>query len=97
MAKMVEVKCGQCKDSFMARVIDRKRGWGIYCSKSCKAKKQESRTGQYKKYSHSGVARNTFLKYAKEYGGAPQFHSETGDYEGFTSDFSNEEHDCNKD
>ena len=36
----VECKCKQCKQPFMARVADRKRGWGRFCSKSCKAKKQ---------------------------------------------------------
>ena len=43
----VECKCKNCKEPFMARVADRKRGWGKFCSKSCKAKKQEKRTGQY--------------------------------------------------
>ena len=32
----------------MARVADRKRGWGKFCSKSCKAVKQESITHQYR-------------------------------------------------
>jgi hypothetical protein len=45
-----KVKCGCCKEEFEARVADIKRGWGKYCSKSCKAKKQESMTGQYKNY-----------------------------------------------
>lgn len=40
MSSKVEVKCKQCKTVFMARVADRKRGWGKFCSKSCKAKKQ---------------------------------------------------------
>jgi hypothetical protein len=31
----------------MARIADRKRGWGKFCSKSCKAVVQEKRTGQY--------------------------------------------------
>lgn len=29
----------------MARVADRKRGWGKFCSKSCKAIRQTQRTG----------------------------------------------------
>lgn len=41
----VIVKCKRCKDPFVARVADRKRGWGIYCSKSCKAIRQTQRTG----------------------------------------------------
>lgn len=40
MPSKVEVKCKQCDSLFMARVADRKRGWGKFCSKSCKAKKQ---------------------------------------------------------
>lgn len=39
----VEVKCKTCKTPFMARVADRKRGWGKFCSKSCKAIKQTQR------------------------------------------------------
>ena len=48
--EMVVVKCKECKEEFSARVADRKRGWGKFCSKSCKAKKQEKRTHQYRKY-----------------------------------------------
>lgn len=44
--KMVERKCKWCRKPFQARVADVKRGWGLFCSKSCKAKKQEKRTGQ---------------------------------------------------
>lgn len=44
--KMVEVKCQCCKTPFMARVADRKRGWGKFCSKSCKAIKQTQKTGR---------------------------------------------------
>ena len=50
MVATVEVKCNRCKSMFTARVADRKRGWAKYCSKSCKAKEQESRTGQYEDY-----------------------------------------------
>jgi hypothetical protein len=50
MAATVIVKCKCCKTEFTARVADRKRGWAKFCSKSCKAKKQEARTGQYAAY-----------------------------------------------
>lgn len=50
MAAMIEVKCQNCKDKFEVRVADRKRGWGKFCSKSCKAIKQEGRTGQNRLY-----------------------------------------------
>jgi hypothetical protein len=50
MALMVDRICPRCKDPFKARAVDVKRGWGIYCSKTCKAIKQEQRTGQYANY-----------------------------------------------
>lgn len=45
----VEVVCARkgCCVKFMARVDDRKRGWGRFCSKSCKAAEQEGRTHQH--------------------------------------------------
>ncbi|WP_244136122.1 MULTISPECIES: hypothetical protein [unclassified Burkholderia] len=48
--KMVERKCKRCKTPFFARAADVKRGWGLFCSKSCKAIKQEQRTGQCRAY-----------------------------------------------
>ena len=47
---MQTTTCKCCKSKFEARVADIKRGWGKYCSKSCKAKKQESNTGQFKNF-----------------------------------------------
>jgi hypothetical protein len=51
MASMQEItcKCG-CKMKKMVRTADVKRGWGLFFSKSCKAKWQERKTGQYKDY-----------------------------------------------
>jgi hypothetical protein len=46
----VEVRCKRCKKPFLARLADRARGWGKFCSKSCKAIKQEARTGQFGNY-----------------------------------------------
>lgn len=48
MASMVTRICGSCKNEFEAREADVKHGWAKYCSKSCKAIKQEQRTGQYR-------------------------------------------------
>lgn len=99
-ASMVEVKCKCCKQPFLARVADRKRGWGKFCSKSCKAIKQENRTGQYSNYLQkdynyrgSGVSKETYQEYQNEYGGIPQF-SRNGEYEGFQEDggFDNTQH-----
>lgn len=50
MTATVEVACKQCKSMFVARVADRKRGWAKFCSKSCKATKQEIQTGQHAAY-----------------------------------------------
>jgi len=42
MPHMTTVKCRnkKCGKEFEARTADVKRGWGKFCSKSCKAKKQ---------------------------------------------------------
>lgn len=42
------VKCKNpvCRKKFNARQADLNRGWGKFCSKSCKAYDQERRTGQ---------------------------------------------------
>ncbi len=37
---MVDRKCKNCKKWIKVRSADIKRGWGKFCSKSCKAKKQ---------------------------------------------------------
>lgn len=92
MPSMIEVKCKRCKQPFMARVADRNRGWGRFCSKSCKAIKQERRTGQHADYKH----RENFTQlvrdanggkgprdFQREFGGIPQFNNR-GEYEGFT-------------
>jgi hypothetical protein len=49
---MVRVICAnkRCGCEFEARQADINRGWGKYCSKSCKAVKQEKRTGQYRQF-----------------------------------------------
>ncbi len=60
--KTIEVVCAcGCKRKFTVRVADRKRGWGKYASKSCKAVAQERRTGQMAAYldrqrGHSAVS-----------------------------------------
>lgn len=48
MAHMTERTCKWCKGKFMARTADVNRGWALFCSKSCKAMRQEKRTGQYR-------------------------------------------------
>lgn len=48
--KTVECKCERCKEPFIARVADRKRGWARFCSKACKAIRQEAKTGKHAAY-----------------------------------------------
>lgn len=82
----VQVKCKQCKAMFTARVADRKRGWGMFCSKSCKAKKQEKRTGQHAAYQR----RQKASEYCDP---SAAFYDRTGEYVGFSAhNFSNEDH-----
>lgn len=50
--------CKWCKDPFMARSADVKRGWAKFCSKSCKAKHQEKRTGQHAAFTHRQIMRD---------------------------------------
>jgi len=55
MPSMVETTCAcGCGRKKMVRTADVKRGWGKFYSKSCKAKEQERRTGQYSDMLDSG-------------------------------------------
>ena len=47
MAAMTQRICKNCGATFQARTADVKRGWARFCGKSCKAIKQEKRSGQY--------------------------------------------------
>jgi len=38
-----QVNCRCCGTEFLARVADINRGWGMFCSKSCKIKKQKNK------------------------------------------------------
>lgn len=50
MASTATYKCARCGGLFTARTADRARGWARFCSKSCKAIKQEQRTGQFRDF-----------------------------------------------
>lgn len=50
MSSAGQYKCQQCGSTFTARTADRARGWARFCSKSCKARKQDARTGQHRSY-----------------------------------------------
>lgn len=53
---MTNVICKWCKSPFQARTADVKRGWGKFCSKSCKASEQEKRTHQNANYKQRQIA-----------------------------------------
>lgn len=74
----------------MARQADIDRGWAKSCSKSCAATANNKKTGNYQRYCQtrnnyagSGVSKETYQHYAREYGGTPQFNRK-GEYIGFT-------------
>ena len=90
MATMIECKCANksCGAKFMARAADRARGWGKFCSKSCKAVKQERRTGQHSDHKHRSFIRSmnggkSAGDLQREFGGNPEF-DRRGRYIGFT-------------
>ncbi len=67
MAKMVGQKCKCCKAFFEARVADVKRGWGLYCSKRCKAIVQERKNGQHSAYLNGRGVSNLHPERLKDY------------------------------
>ena len=90
----IEKPCNRCKKPHTVRVADVKRGWGKYCSKSCKAVEQTQRTGlgdPERNFMGSGVSRERYLEDAKEYGGTPVY-DRRGEYAGFIpTPFNNSE------
>jgi hypothetical protein len=67
MAIMVDKKCKGCKESMKVRQADVNRGWGVYCSKSCKAKVQEKKNGQYAAYCNGRGVSNLHPKRLADY------------------------------
>ena len=55
---MMEKNCACCGKAIQVRVADHKRGWGNFCSKRCKAVKQEGRTDRYAAYCAGQDRRN---------------------------------------
>ena len=52
----ITCKCG-CGRKRLVRTADIKRGGGKYFDKSCKARHQEQKTGQYKQYHMQNIAK----------------------------------------
>jgi hypothetical protein len=49
------------------RAADVARGWGRFCSKSCKAKNQEKKNGQYKAFLNGRGVSNLHPERLKDY------------------------------
>lgn len=67
MAQTIEKNCKHCKSTISVRMSDHKRGWGNFCDKSCKAKYQEKRNGQYGAYMNGQGVSNLHPKRLKHY------------------------------
>lgn len=67
MTATVERKCKCCGQVFVARAVDIKRGWGLYCTKSCKARVQERKNGQHRAYLQGRGVSNLHPARLKDY------------------------------
>lgn len=76
--KTTQKKCASCGDQMTVRVADHNRGWGKYCSKSCKAKKQGPRMYDRQR----GVTARRARADQEQFGGLPSYDSR-GEYIGF--------------
>lgn len=52
---MVTKNCERCKKEIQVRQADINRGWGRFCSKSCKAKKQYIEQGGRLRQDHDDL------------------------------------------
>ena len=68
--------CKNCSEPFQGRLADRRRGWAKFCSKSCKASKQEARTGQYKRYKNKETTNAENDPYVYVEGGQKDYYAE---------------------
>lgn len=67
MPATIDKKCKHCKSDITVRLADHNRGWGNFCNKSCKAKFQENRNGQYAAYMNGRGVSNLHPERLKEY------------------------------
>jgi hypothetical protein len=91
---MIEKKCKCCKKPIQVRLSDHRRGWGKYCSKSCKAKKQAQITGIVEPdYRARGRSVNQMKngRYARSKIGGQAIERHWDGTELFYANFSNEE------
>jgi hypothetical protein len=52
---VIDRKCERCGSPFRAKEADVKRGWGRFCSKSCKAKKQTATQRSMPKWARDDI------------------------------------------
>ena len=64
---MIEKACKNCKSTITVRLADHNRGWGNFCNKSCKAKHQEKKNGQYSAYLNGRGVSNLHPERLREY------------------------------
>lgn len=67
MISMVDRKCKCCGVDIRVRLADVKRGWGLYCSKRCKAVVQERKNGQHRAYLNGRGVSNLHPERLKDY------------------------------
>ena len=67
MPAMIDKSCKHCSSDITVRLADHKRGWGNFCNKSCKAKYQEKRNGQYAAYMNGRGVSNLHPERLKDY------------------------------
>lgn len=67
MTAMIYKQCEWCNGNMAVRKADVDRGWGKFCSKSCKAKKQEKKNGQHAAYLSGRGVSNLHPERLKEY------------------------------
>lgn len=67
MTTMVDRKCKCCSVDMRVRLADVKRGWGLYCSKRCKAVVQERKNGQHRAYLQGRGVSNLHPERLKDY------------------------------
>lgn len=67
MVSLINKNCEWCKTDIIVRLADHKRGWGRFCSKSCKAKSQEKKNGQHSAFLNGRGVSNLHPERLKDY------------------------------
>jgi hypothetical protein len=86
MPTMVDKSCEFCNANMTVRLADVKRGWGRFCSKSCKAKKQEKQNGQYSAYINGRGVSNLHPERLDDYDNRTEYEKYLDDVHPFSSE-----------